>query len=92
MILPFDRKLAVWLTRCRVFYFVPPWMPGVLTFRCWRLRPRRGAWWLWEWMRRRQTRDGLHHAPCCPANEWAGQELVFQECNCGAARVARGRT
>lgn len=32
----------------------------------------------------RQVVDDLHHAPCCPANHWHKQRLVFQHCNCGA--------
>lgn len=88
MILPSDRRLAAWLVRFRIFYLQDP-RDRVFSFRCYRLRARRGAWWIWHWMRRRQTRDGLHHAPMCPGNEWAGQELVFQACTCGANREAR---
>ena len=32
----------------------------------------------------RQSRDNLHHAPCCPANHYHYQRLVFNRCNCGA--------
>jgi hypothetical protein len=39
-------------------------------------------------MKRRQVLDAAHHAPCCQANHWHGQRLVFQGCNCGA--VPRG--
>lgn len=31
-----------------------------------------------------QKVDDLHHAPCCPANHWHRQRLVFHPCNCGA--------
>lgn len=34
----------------------------------------------------RQKVDDLHHAPCCPANHWHKARLVFQPCNCGAAK------
>lgn len=37
----------------------------------------------------RQKVDELHHAPCCPANHWHRQRLVFQPCNCGAAMQAK---
>ena len=57
-----------------------------------RLRPRgRVSRWLYNWMLRRQLRDGLHHAPACPGNEWAGAELVFRHCNCGAVAELGGR-
>ena len=56
-----------------------------------RLRPRgRVSRWLYNWMLRRQVRDGLHHAPACPGNEWAGVELVFRHCNCGAVAELGG--
>ena len=55
--------------------------------RCERLAPRIGVQWIWNWMLRRQVRDGLHHAPACPGNEWSGAELVFRRCNCGASPV-----
>lgn len=34
----------------------------------------------------RQKVDEWHHAPCCPANHWHRQRLVFTGCNCGAER------
>lgn len=37
----------------------------------------------------RQKVDDLHHAPCCEANHWCRQRLVFRACNCGAAKAAR---
>lgn len=87
MIRPRDRKIAQLLLKLRLFYIQPPteWH----SYRCYRLRARKPAQWIWDWMLRRQTRDGLHHAPMCPGNEWAGVELVFQRCNCGAAREAK---
>ena len=78
MIVADDRQIATCLLYVRIFrlrrsFLGPPELFAI-----------RGFVWLFEWMRRRQTRDGLHHAPACPGNEWAGQKLVFQLCNCGA--------
>ncbi len=39
---------------------------------------------LLEAMLARQSRDNLHHAPCCPANHYHYRRLVFSQCNCGA--------
>lgn len=89
MILASDRKIAAVLVRAKVWEVKHSHDD---LFRCARLRPRfaRG---LWERMRARQTRDGLHHAPMCPGNEWSGAELVIQGCKCGAARQAlQGRS
>lgn len=86
MILPRDRKLATVLLKLRLF----TWgiQKNELFNRCPRLRPTRFTRWIWDRMRKRQTRDGLHHAPMCPGNEWSGAELVCLPCNCGAARRA----
>ena len=46
--------------------------------------PKTGTAWLRNWMLHRQTVDDLHHAPCCPANHYHKQRLVFQTCACGA--------
>lgn len=84
MILPSDRKLAHRLVKMKLWkvgrqdlfgtpMIIAPW----------------GMGWLLDWMRKRQTSDGLHHAPRCPGNEWSGANLVFLGCNCGAARMAR---
>ena len=35
-------------------------------------------------LKQRQKVDEWHHAPCCPANHWHRQRLVFGRCNCGA--------
>lgn len=85
MILKSDRRIAAVLVRAKVWELRSSRED---LFRCVRLRPR-FAIALWERMRARQQRDGLHHAPMCPGNEWSGAELVFQGCNCGAARQAR---
>jgi hypothetical protein len=37
-------------------------------------------------LQRRQKVDALHHAPCCPANHYHRQRLVFRGCTCGAQR------
>lgn len=37
-------------------------------------------------MLKRQSRDDLHHAPCCPANHYHYRRLVLRRCNCGAQR------
>ena len=56
MILKNDRRILYWM-----------WKFGLLRtyvhMRCARLRPRRGVRWVYNWMLRRQVRDGLHHAP-----------------------------
>lgn len=39
-------------------------------------------------LKRRQKVDNLHHAPCCPANHYHRQRLVFHGCTCGAQRFA----
>ena len=82
MIRPRDRKIATLLVRLGAF------RPERTFFSCWAIRPVRGFWWAFNLMRRRQTSDGLKHAPCCPGNEWSGAELVFRGCNCGAVRYA----
>jgi hypothetical protein len=81
MIRPFDRKIAALLVRIGVWKLQ-------IQFRCVRLRPRKGSRWLWTWMRARQSKEDrpYHHAPACPANRWSGQELVLQQCNCGAVK------
>ena len=85
MILPRDRALARILLRLGLFRLEAP---SFANARCYRLRARFGAKWLWRRMRERQTSDGLHHAPCCPGNEWSGAELVIHGCTCGANREA----
>ena len=73
------------------------WMLKVGLFRvdvqmfCIRLFPRWGAGWIYNWMLKRQVRDGLHHSVACPGNEWSGVELVFRHCNCGAVAELGGR-
>ena len=79
MILDRDRKLCWLLFKLRLFYFQP------VMFN-YQIYARPGAQWIFDWMRRRQTRDGLHHAPACPGNEWDGMALVYRRCNCGAER------
>ena len=81
MIRPVDRRLAALLVRLGIWRIEPH-------MRCARLRPSKRTRWLWLRMRARQAPEALpfHHAPCCPANRWAEQELVLQPCNCGAVR------
>lgn len=86
MILDRDRPLAAFLVRLRLWRIVQANSRTEWTMRCARLRAGWGTQWLWNWMLKRQTHDGLHHAPCCPGNEWLGAELVIQRCNCGARR------
>lgn len=85
MILPSDRVVAQVLVRAKVWRVEPP---GKDLFRCARIKPVH-AKALYDRMVKRQARDGLHHAPCCPGNEWSGAALVFQRCTCGAERMAR---
>lgn len=85
MILPRDRALARILLRLGAFYLEPP---SFANSRCYRLRARAGFKWIWEAMARRQASDGLHHAPCCPGNEWHKAELVIHGCTCGAGEEA----
>ena len=81
MIRPFDRKIAVVLVRFGIWKVV-------VQMRCARLRPSKRTRWLWNWMKSRQAPEAFpyHHAPACPANRWAEQELVLQRCNCGAVK------
>lgn len=81
-----DRKIAVWMVRLKLWSIV---QPRDDLFNCARLTPRYGTRWLWNWMRARQAPDDAHHAPCCPANRWSGQELVVRPCNCGAHAARR---
>lgn len=48
-----------------------------------------GFGWVLEGMKARQNVDKLRHAPCCPANHFHRERLVFQPCNCGAALVRK---
>lgn len=48
---------------------------------------RRGTTWFLRWMKKRQVVDDLHHAPCCPANHYHKQRLVFRPCTCGAVDI-----
>lgn len=77
-----DRQLVKALVRVKVFRLQAGF------FRCLDVIPIRGSRWLLNAMKRRQMVDSLKHAPCCPANHWHRQRLVFQRCNCGAARFA----
>jgi hypothetical protein len=81
MIRPADRRLANLLVRFGIWHVeIQMWCP--------RLRPSKRTRWLWRWMRARQAGEELpyHHAPACPANRWAEQELVLGRCTCGAVR------
>ena len=48
------------------------------------VRPLYGMKWILNGFLKRQVVDNLHHAPCCPANHYHRQRLVFQHCTCGA--------
>ena len=78
MVRPADRRIMYWLVRLGLWRLVPTLMRQVHP------RPRWGTAWLYQLMLKRQSSDGLHHAPCCPGNEWAGMVLVWRSCNCGA--------
>lgn len=84
MILLQDRRIADKLIRAKLWKF-----ERVGLFETPSLVPCWGTRWLYRWMLKRQTRDGLHHAPMCPSNEWSGAHLVVMGCNCGAARKVR---
>lgn len=76
-----ERWLILALVRCRVFKLY-------LSMRLPCVSAMRGFGWLLNWIKRRQSVDDLHHAPCCPANHYHRQRLIFQRCNCGAAAYA----
>lgn len=84
MIRSHHRKIAYWLVKLKLW--------NIELADLWRvplIKPCRGTRWLHQRMLKAQTRDGLHHAPACPGNEWSGMYLVLQRCNCGAARRAQ---
>lgn len=84
MILASDRKIAHRLVKLKLWRVGRQELFGTpMIVASW------GTRWLLERMTKRQTSDGLHHAPRCPGNEWSGANLVFIPCNCGAARMAR---
>ena len=83
MILPRHRKVASFLCRIGVFLIRRSF------FGVYHVYPRPWARWIFNYMLRRQVRDGLHHAPACPGNEWSGEALVFQDCTCGARNEHR---
>lgn len=86
MILPSHRKIAHRLVKIGLWKLVPAdlWPIPII-------HPCFGTKWLHKRMLKMQTRDGLHHAPACPGNEWSGMYLVIMGCNCGAARAERER-
>lgn len=84
MIQPAHRKVAYWLVKLRVWKIVPDTLWPIP-----RIKTRFGTRWIYERMLRAQSRDGLHHAPACPGNEWSGQYLVLTRCSCGAKRRSR---
>lgn len=51
-------------------------------------RARWGTRWLLKRMKKNQTVDDLHHAPCCPANHYHYGRLVLEGCTCGAQLFA----
>lgn len=81
MITKRHRAIARWLVRLKVWKIVPDWLWDIP-----RIKPRQGTVWLYRRMLKAQTRDGLHHAPACPGNEWDGSYLVLLKCTCGTRR------
>lgn len=78
MIQPLDRKIVLALVWAKI------WRANIGLFRTVEIKAPRGTRWLLRAMKRRQTKDARHHAPCCPANHFHYQRLVFSRCNCGA--------
>ena len=76
-----QRRLIYWLVKLHVWKMQSDGLWGRAVFR-----PMFGTRWLLKKIMRDQVNDDLHHAPKCPANHWCRQVLVFQRCNCGAAR------
>lgn len=78
-----ERKLVKWMVKLKLWQVV-------INFRLPDVYPRcRGTRWIFKWLLRRQVVDSLHHAPCCPANHFHKQRLVFGYCTCGAAEHVR---
>jgi len=77
-----ERRFCYWLARIGVFRVRIGFM------RITEIVPRRGSRWILNWLKRRQIVDSLHHAPCCEANHYHKQRLVFLPCTCGAAAAA----
>ena len=71
-----ERWLILALVRVRVFSLYTS-----MRLVCVSARP--GFRWLLKWIMKRQVVDNLKHAPCCPANHYHRQRLVFQRCTCG---------
>lgn len=87
MILAAHKKIAHRLVQAGIWKLEPDWLWPII-----RIKAAWGTRWLLRKMTREQTRDGLHHAPACPGNEWDGAYLVLKGCNCGAARAAKRST
>lgn len=79
-----QRQLILRLCRLRMFRARVGLMRTPIVTARWGVR------WLLERIKRAQVVDDLHHAPCCPANHYHRQRLVFHPCTCGAARAALG--
>lgn len=84
MVTNFERRLCMAACRLKI------WRVKIGLFRTTEIYARWGTRWLYNWIKARQIVDDLHHAPCCPANHWHKQRLVFQPCNCGAAQSTGG--
>ena len=78
-----ERAVYIWMVKHKLWTLKPTIFRGFI------IVPRWGTGWLYNRLKDRQDRDGLHHAPMCPANNWSGAAIVFKRCNCGAARAAR---
>ena len=77
MVTPLERRLTVIMVHLNLWHFGR-------SMRIVVINSKRGSGWLLSWMKRRQTVDDFHHAPCCPANHYHRTRLVFQHCTCGA--------
>lgn len=48
-----------------------------------------GTHWILKRLKERQSVDNYHHAPCCPANHYHKERIVFHPCNCGAVALGK---
>lgn len=78
MVTEFERRIVLTLLG-RGFYLTNemrlPWVHA-----------KPGLKWFLRWLKKRQVVDNLKHAPCCPANHYHRQRLVFRLCTCGAVQ------
>lgn len=83
MVTKLERRFILLMVRLRIWRVV-------IQMRLPDIQARFGTRWLLRWIKRRQVMraDGLHHAPCCPANHYHYARVVFSHCTCGANRAA----